>query len=840
MKALVKRIFRDRRSATAIALAIMFVPMMMSAGASVDFARIASARALLQASVDAAAVAGAGAWQTSESYSYASSVANAAFKGTSSQLSNFVTTSTPTTGLTCTGSATQCGGNSGSSTYVSNVSTYGCPSAAEYCVVVKASGTLSNSLLGFLIPSEVLTATSIATTAFPAQTIDGKDIPPSPGFGSAGDVSGIYAYAVPMSGTGSTATPDYTKLPTPNSACSNYATLGPLAQLAETVGSAATCNYLFIALSTSSGTAGAGGSITLQQNQPIAFNFVNYTGANGYHSSSYTQTSTNLEVYTNGSNTPTYYPNGQTITTSQSTIYDYTVYNCRADDLNGSGTCPETNPNRTFTRTHGTDGTTTKCSKYQYFTGCTQYQTVVVTSSVSSQTTSFAGECPDETLYGSLDPINVDPTTGNNLAGIPVTNSLNVYSSAYEVVGYPPTYETNHALIPFIAPPSLANNYTDYQGNTYTVRAVCPNYNLANTTISAPISSTYAADTGWNRLNIYSTAFPGQSYSDNSINTAQDSTGTYGTGSIWMTNHGGDIYPPGIAGCTPALSAEDGGATTNAVDPWWNWNSSNAGNCSNENTTNQASYLASGQPTYNNCALLIQPLGTSPPVNSKNQALLPDYYILVENSSGTIVAMDPVWDGQTFTDQLPGVITNNLSSYDYNITVNGGAVTSNDTAPVYNASGQIQSYGYTPTGSARSYAITSGTYAGDVAVIEAPAYSSHYDFNPPQDTSHQCYNPRNNGNAAGSAIIQAGGGSSVTFASTVDNNNSAPIDPVANPQLGAILCTSSTPETYALYWNDLGTYGLDDLGYWNAVVAFTCSVPHSSTASGGGPATLSG
>jgi hypothetical protein len=386
-----------------------------------------------------------------------------------------------------------------------------------------------------------------------------------------------------------------------------------------------------------------------------------------------------------------------------------------------------------------------------------------------------------------------------------VADSLNVYSSAYEVVGYPPTYETNHALVPFIAPTSMANSYTDYQGNNYVVRAVCPNYSRANTSISAPISSTYSTDTGWTGLNIFSTAFSGQTYSDSSINTAQDTTGTHGTGSIWMTSDSGDIYPPGISGCTPAINAEDGGATTNAADPWWDWNNSNSGNCSNESTANQTSYLASGQPTYNNCALLIEPLGTSPPVNGNNQALLPDYYILVENSAGTIVAMDPVWDGQNFTDQLPGVITNHLGGNDRNIKVSGSTVTDSDTAPAYNSSGQIQSYGYTPTGSSNSYAITSGAYAGDIAVVEPPAQSSHYDFNPPQDTSYQCYNPRRNGNASGSAIIQAGGGSSVTFTSSGDNNNSSAVDPVANPQLGAILCTSDPPETYALYWNDLGT-----------------------------------
>ena len=761
MTAFIKRLLGDRRAATAVAMAILAVPLLIAASAAVDFSRVASARALLQASADAAAIAGAGAWQTSQSYSYASSVTSAAYSGTASQLSKFVATSGPTPELTCTGTTTQCGGTASSSTYVTTTSTYGCPSSSEYCVVVQATGVLKNSLFAWLIPSETLTVRSMATTAFPPTTINGSNIPPSPGFGSAGDVSGIYAYAVPMSGTGSNATPEYNQMPTPNSACTGYTTIGPLAQLTHSTGTASTCNYLFIALSTSSGTAGTGGSITLQQNQPIAFSFINYTGANGYHSSAYNQTSTNLMVYKNGSTSGTYYAGTTTIDTHNSTSYTTTAYRCSPSQLNWQGNCPTTGtPYSTSSSSHGTDGTVTNCVQTKrYGSSCSKYETDVTTSSTTVTSVTLTGNCPDITLYGSLDPISVNATTGANTAGIPVADSLNVYSSAYEVLGYPPTYETNHALTPFIAPTSLANQYTDSSGNTYTVRAVCPNYDRSNTSISAPISSAYATLTGWTGLNIYSTAFPGQTYSDSSVNTAQDSSGN------WMTSDSGDKYPPAIAGCTPATSAEDGGVTSTSTDPWWNWNSSNSGNCSNETSTQQSSYLSSGQPTYNNCALLIQPLGTAVPVNSNNQALLPDYYLLVENSSGMIVGMDPVWDGQlAFTDLMPGIITNHLGGKDNNITINtNGTIEDTDTAPTYNSSGQITNYGYTPS-STNSYTVTfstatdglpAGTYQ---VVIEPPAYSDHYDFNPPQDTSSQCYNPRANGNAAGYATIQEGGG----------------------------------------------------------------------------------
>ena len=848
MTAFIKRLLRDRRAATAVALAILTVPLLLTAGVAVDLSRVASARALLQASTDAAAIAGAGAWQTSQSYAYASSVTSAAYSGTASQLSNFVATSAPTPKLTCTGTTTQCGGTASSSTYVTTTSTYGCPSSAEYCVVVVATGVLKNSLLGGVIPSETLTTRSMATTAFPPTTISGKNIPPSPGFGSAGDVSGIYAYAVPMSGTGSNATPQYSQMPQPNSACTGYTTIGPLAQLTHSTGAASTCNYLYIALSTSSGTAGTGGSITLQQNQPIAFTFVNYTGANGYHSSAYNQTSTNLMVYQNGSSSGTYYPSGLTINTKNTTTYTTKAYRCSPSARDSQGNCPTTGtPYSTSSSSHGTNGTVTNCIQTSRWSGsCSKYETDVTTSSTTVTSVTLTGRCPDSTLYGSLDPISVNTTTGADTAGIPVADSLNVYSSAYEVLGYSPTYETNRALIPFVAPQSLASSYTDSSGNTYTVRAVCPNYDTSNTSISAPISTNYANLTGWTGLNIYSTAFPGQTYSDSASTPAEDTSGLYTSSNILMTNGSGDLYPPSIAGCTPALSTKDGGVTSTSTDPWWNWNGDNSGNCSNESSSHQSSYLSStGQPTYSNCTLLIQPLGTAVPVNSNNQALLPDYYLLVEDSSGAIVGMDPIWDGQTFTDLMPGIITNNLGGYDSNIKINAnGTITDSDNAATYNSSGTITGYGYTPS-STHSYTVsfataTDGLQAGTYTiVIEPPAYSNHYDFNPPQDTSSQCYNPQANGNTLSQTTIQAGGGATVAYSTIGGQNNGTAIDPVANPQLGAILCNSNPPETYALYWNDLGTYGSDDLGYWNAVVAFTCSVPGAGT-TGGGPATLSG
>ena len=845
MTAFIRRLLRDRRAATAVALAILTVPLLLTAGVAVDLSRVASARALLQASTDAAAIAGAGAWQTSQSYAYASSVTSAAYSGTASQLSNFVATSAPTPELTCTGTTTQCGGTASSSTYVTTTATYGCPSSAEYCVVVVATGVLKNSLLGGVIPSETLTTRSMATTAFPPTTISGKNIPPSPGFGSAGDVSGIYAYAVPMSGTGSNATPQYNQLPQPNSSCSNYSSIGPLALAQLGTAASTTCNYLFIALSTSSGTAGTGGSITLQQNQPIAFTFVNYTGANPtnpYQQLDGTNHTTNLMISVNG-NPATFQQNGNvTVYTSQTTTVTcdsnsstshYTTsgsqpYQCNSNHIQS------TDVGNSSTSSSGTVGTTSSCTS-SFTKNNKKYCYIDATTTVTSGTMTLSAQCPAETLYGSL-------STGY---GAPVSDSWNEYSSAYEVLGEPPTYETNHALTPFVTNASAATTANLDDGTTYTVNAVCPNYSTSGTSINAPISSSYALSTGFTGVNIFSTAFPGQTYTDSTLAPSEDSSGNA------MTTGSGDIFPPAIAGCTPATPTSDGNVTTTST--WWNWNSSNSGSCGYESSANRSSYLSSGQPTYSNCTLLIQPLGTAVPVNSNNQALLPDYYLLVKNSSGTIVGLDPIWNGQTFTDLMPGIITNQLGGNDSNVTVNAnGTITDSDNAATYStSSGKISGYGYVPSSTSHynlSFATaTDGLPAGNYTVwIEPPASTStthssasYTEFHLPPNTSSQCYNPQANGNAAGYTTIQEGGGTSMTFGATGDNNHGTAIDPVANPQLGAILCNSNPPETYALYWNDLGTYGSDDLGYWNAVVAFTCSVPGSGT-TGGGPATLSG
>lgn len=880
------KVFRDRRAATALTMALLAVPLFMSVGAAVDVARIATARTLLQASVDSAATAGASAWNMSQSPATATTVATTTFKGTASNLSIFGSYTTPTPSLACNGanagtttaSSSACDYTGTNSTSYSSSLPAICVSTTNpyvYCVTVTASVTLNNWLAIHLLPQSLLTVTATAAHSL-STAISGKNVPPSPGFGSAGDVSGIYAYAVPM---GSGNTPSFSSMPQANSACSSYSGVGPLAVTGlSSNDNASTCNFLFIALSTSAGTAGAGGSLTLSTNQPIAFSFINYTGANNYHSSTYSTPTTNLDVQVDSGST-TYYASGQSINTYTTTT---TTYTCESGGTptqittyyNSSGTQPlACLSNDTVTHTTsstsatGTVGSSTSCTT-SFTSSSKTYCEVTTTVAVTVASTTLAGECPDHTLYGSLDPVSVDTTTGANNDGIPVSDSVNTYSSAYEVIGEPPTYETNHALIPFVSPFQTS---TSVNGHTYKVKAVCPNYSTTSTQISAPISTAYAAVTGWTGLNIFSTAFPGQVYTDSAASPPEDTSGLYTSNTaIWMTSGTSDYYTPSIAGCTGAYSAYDGSVTPTSFDPWWNWVGSNSGNCSNESSTYKTASstsmhadttLPSGttsyQPNYGNCTLIIQDLGTgggstpNVPVNSSNQALLPDYYLVVKNTAGTIVGFDPVYDGQSWYDLMPGVITSQLHAIDNRFTVStttANYITNTDTAAVYNSNGTIASYGFVPT-QTKSYTLTSGTYSGDTVYSENPATTSsgktantYTEFHLPPETSYQCYNPANNGNstALNGVNIAEGQGSSLAVTTTVGNNPTSPnaIDVVANPQLGAILCNSAEPETYALYWNDLGTYESDDLGYWNAITAFTCSVPGSTRS--GGLATLSG
>jgi Flp pilus assembly protein TadG len=862
---LLRVLWRDRRAAIAVLMAIMTVPLTIAGSAAVDLTRVMTARAILQQAADAAAVSGAGAWETSESANTAKQVANQAFAASTASIAGYAPLASGSPGVTlvCTGTSAQCGSGS--------YATSGPTGCVNYCVIVNASVTLTNVLFSYLAHTTTVSVTAGVSVALPPEQVNGANIPPSPGFGSAGDHSDIYAYAVSPNGSSQTQY-NYGGVPAPNQDCANIT--GVLTLLPETNQTDATsCNFLFVADSESAGTSGAGGSITLQPGQPIAFAFIDDTGSHGY-----TQTggaSTTQLVVSKNSGTLTYFANGETVNVYTTTT---TKYSCAGSGYylqsGNDSTCiryvtdrfgrqteqTETSTVATSTATadSGTTGTSSTCTAYNSSNDCTNETTVAVALTNTQQ---LSAACPAETLYGAL----------SSGYGAPTADNIDEYSSAPEVMGYPPTYLTNHALVPFVS--TAVSTFTPGDGNSYAVQAMCPNYAVTGTSISAPISSAEAsaianyytsgsstyggtsiANIGNLNINIFSTAFPGQTFSGSGVDDSgvYNSTSTASPTDITMTSGTSNVYPPAIAGCTPAISAQDGGVTTSAVDPWWNWNTSNTGNCSNESSSSQSSYFSSGQPAYGDCALVIQPLGTAVPTISVtlngaalNEAVMPDYYLIVSTAqtptASTIVALDPVWDGQTFTDQLGSVITNHLGGNDNNITVTGSTVTDKDTGPTFTSSGGINTYGYVPTAT-NAYKLTSGTYAGDYVIIEQPAQNGNtggtapYDFNLPNITSYQCYDPQKNGNPAGEAVMQEGGGATTTYVTIGDHNNGSAADPIANPQLGAIICSSNPPETYALYWNDLGTYGSDDLGYWNAVVSFTCPVP--SSINGGGPTEL--
>ncbi len=171
------------------------------------------------------------------------------------------------------------------------------------------------------------------------------------------------------------------------------------------------------------------------------------------------------------------------------------------------------------------------------------------------------------TLYGSFD----------NDFGAPQSDSLNNYSSAYEILGEPPTFGTNHVLTPFVSTfipgvtPDPGNNNTVGAAQiigttTYYVEAVCPNFSTAGTKINAPVSATYSNIPGnqpFAGMNTFATWFPTGVLSPPGL-----ASGTNGydpnhtafvdnAASDVITNGTGDIYPPALAGCSPAYNATD-------------------------------------------------------------------------------------------------------------------------------------------------------------------------------------------------------------------------------------------------------------------------------------------
>lgn len=744
MTGISRKLLKNRRAATAIIVALMSVPMIIASGAAVDFSRIASARAQLQFAVDTAALAGSGAFQTNQDGTAAYNVAKTAFNGSAASLSTYAAV-TSAVGTSCNpggASNVTCGTKSASSGVTSL-----CPGSTIYCVEVTAQATLKNSLLGFIIPSDVLNVSSAAQSTGTNAVGIGNFHHIGVGYGS--DLSAIYAYAVPTDSGGN---PQYNNVPTPNSICSS-STYGPIQYLPSVLAGNGVNNCNYVLIGENSGSSGSG-TINFAGSDPLGFTFVNFSGG--------TITSGTSDLDTTSLNPS----NGVVTNTGTATHYYNQIY-------------------VTVTTLLGIS-TTLYYSTGDIISGIVLY-----------------GTCPAHNLYGSINAYpNANPA--NNI--VPYQDSINVYSSAWEMLGYPPTHSTNHVLLPFLGP---ALGFSVPGVLSVSVRTICPQWptagtNIAGTTSFSPsnLPSGYAPVTNApgnlptaSNVPVYSTYYPDVTY------TAS-----------------GFTFPPAIAACTPATSSADGGTTPASDNPWWGWSppnnsaadpggaSENPGgsavtNCTATKLNSAATGITATQnnlqtATYNNCAFLIQPLGTNVP-SSNGIPDLPDYYTY--NVNPTAFA-----SGSTGN---PSNIVSSQTSPLHGMT------------PVYDGIGNSNAAGYVPT-----RVSISGT--GPYTVTEPPAYGT--DNYPPEDSSHQCYNPQANG--INGALLPG---------ADQPNNDSpvTPIDPVENPEYGAVFCNSNPPPNYALFWNDMGSWAQpphynDDLGYANAVTEFTCPTPGTPGATG--------
>lgn len=741
---LCRRLWKSRRASVAIVVAVTLVPMMIAGAVGIDMARIAEARTVLQAAVDSAAIAGGGAYGTSNSASAAATAAQAAYAGNTASLSGMVASITPSSASSLV--STYC--NSGGSVSCSGVgsdTSGSCPAGGyQYCVVVQASLSLNNILAAYILPRSYLSVKAVDTVGTPTYDVNPGDVSSS-SVGSAYDhnILGAYVVGSEAAGAGSSAAgaADFAAIPDENSSCGG---VFPDETNITQVPSSTPCNFLFIGSSTG---GSASGTLSLTSGQYVAFAFFNLTGGTTPF----------------GADTGTNYYTNITVSTSQ----------------NGSGTLY---PNG----------------------ACYTGSSLATGSDCTRQHPSLYGECPVHNLYGSISQGTIGALVAN---GATDADSLTVYSSAYEMLGYPPTHDVNHSLPSFTSEISESFGSGGYGAppQTYYVTVTCPNWPTTEAAAAADgVSSQVPVDTN---ITDYATYYP-------------DVTLTGGTGTY---------YPPSLqSACSPAASYPAASGTS--TDSWWGWSADNTKNTASNGTPYcanqpQLSGTSTYDPSYNNCALIIQPLGSGVPASSSGPEL-PSYYIAVKDSSGTLVLLDPVYDNATYTDLYPGV-EDNLPAYDSSMKLTASSAAANNGSGLAVTLTSSHNSSYYPTRT-KYYAITSGAYSGDTAYIEKPAQNSaggYIDSLPPE-TSHRCYNPQKNGF------------SSDAFYNTNNDNGSA-VDHVANPQLGAIDCAANIGRSFGLYWNDMGGAASDDLGYWNAVTVFTCPSPTYTTGSSA-PSTLSG
>jgi Flp pilus assembly protein TadG len=172
VQSLFRKFLAERRAATAVVLALTIVPLIIAAGAAVDFARLSSSRAQLQAAVDGAAIAGVGAYANDESGTNAITVAKAAFNASFASMANAIALNTATSpGVTagCTSTtAALCG------TGYTTMSSTAC-SAGTYCVTVAATATQRNSLF-YRLFSENISVKGTAQYTVPSGSPPGQTI----------------------------------------------------------------------------------------------------------------------------------------------------------------------------------------------------------------------------------------------------------------------------------------------------------------------------------------------------------------------------------------------------------------------------------------------------------------------------------------------------------------------------------------------------------------------------------------------------------------------------------------------------------------------------------------
>ena len=169
VRLIVRKFISERRAASAVLLALMIVPLVLAAGAAVDFARLSASRAQLQAAVDSAAIAGVGAYANDQSGTNAINVAKSAFNASFAGMTNAIslnTSTSPSATAGCTSTtASLCG--SGYTT----MSPSAC-SAGTYCVTVTATATQKNALF-YALFSENMSVTGTAQYTAPASSSPG-------------------------------------------------------------------------------------------------------------------------------------------------------------------------------------------------------------------------------------------------------------------------------------------------------------------------------------------------------------------------------------------------------------------------------------------------------------------------------------------------------------------------------------------------------------------------------------------------------------------------------------------------------------------------------------------